>query len=78
MAKRVFAILGVVILAAMYIVSLILAILGSNQATTAFVISMVCTVAVPIMIHLFLVMNNVRKGGTVMSNPYLNNNDRDE
>ncbi len=69
-AKRILAMAGVVILCALYISTLVLALIGSEFTLKLLIIAVFCTIAVPVMIHLFLMMLNVRHGKRVYDEPY--------
>ena len=69
-AKRILALIGVIIIALMYISTLVLALIGSNQTMNLFLLSILCTIMVPIIIHLFLMLNNARHGKSIMDEPY--------
>lgn len=51
MAKRIFAIIGIILLAALYITTLILAIFSNENTISLFYASIIATVAVPIILH---------------------------
>ncbi|SFK49953.1 hypothetical protein SAMN05216390_101368 [Lachnospiraceae bacterium KH1T2] len=70
MFKRISAIIGIIILAALYITSLLAAISGNPAAGKIFILSIFCTVFIPVMIHMLLMMNNARKGRSWMDEPY--------
>ena len=69
-AKRIAALTGVILLAGMYLLTLILAVLGNENTVNLFIASVACTIMVPIMIHLFLMLLNARKGKNVMDETY--------
>ncbi len=69
-AKRIAALIGVILLAGMYLLTLVLAILGNENTLNIFIASIVCTIMVPVMIHLFLMLLNARKGKNVMDETY--------
>lgn len=68
--KRGLAIALVVLLVGLYISTLVFAIIGSGLFMTLFTVSLAATVAVPIIIHLFLMLLNVRNGRSLWANPY--------
>ncbi len=68
--KRVLAILGIIILIGLYAAAFVLAIANSPDTGRMFMAAIVCTVMIPVMIHLFLMMNNVRKGKDVLDETY--------
>ncbi|MBR0147880.1 MAG: hypothetical protein IJM23_01645 [Lachnospiraceae bacterium] len=68
--KRVLAIIGIIILLGLYVATLVVAIDGGPNFLPMLQACLVATVAVPVIIHLFLVMKNVRDGGSVFDNPY--------
>ena len=61
---------GVVLLAALYISTLVLALMGSENTMKLLIVAVFCTIAVPVMIHLFLMMLNARQGRSVYDEPY--------
>lgn len=70
MLRRILAIAGVVLLAGLYIATLVAAIMGVEKWHTLFWVSLWGTVVVPIAIHLALILENVRKGKRVLDEPY--------
>ena len=76
--KRILALAGVVLLVGMYISTLVLAVMNNKSFVNLFVLSVVCTIAVPIIIHLFLMLNNARKGKSVMDETYSYRDSSDE
>ena len=68
--RRILALSGVVILILMYLSTLVLAIMNHPDTGKLLMASIVCTVFVPILIHLFLMMNNVRHGKGLYDEPY--------
>jgi len=70
MMKRVLAIAGVVIIVALYIATLVFAIIGSGYFTNMFIAAVAATIAVPVILHLFMMMNNVREGRDVLDEAY--------
>ena len=69
-AKRIAALMGVILLFLMYALTLVFALMGSENTVKFFMISLVSTIMVPIIIHLFLMMLNARKGKNVMDETY--------
>ncbi len=69
-AKRVLALAGVVLIVALYISTLVLAVIGSEKTMNLFLLSVLMTIMVPVIIHLFLMLSNVRKGKSVMGETY--------
>ena len=55
--KRVLAWIGIILLAGMYLTDLILALVGSPIAKQWLMASLICTVAVPILLYGFLVVS---------------------
>ena len=53
--KRVAAIIGIVLLAGMYISTLVFALIGSDLSNRLLMISLISTIAIPIVIH-FIIM----------------------
>ena len=72
--KRILAIIGVIILVMMYVLTLVFALMKSQYSFQLFIASAFCTVAVPFMIHLLLVLINIKNGGKLFDNPYKNQN----
>ena len=70
MFKRILAIAGIVILVLLYLLTFILAIMNHPDTGRLLMASIVCTVFIPVMIHLLLMMNNARKGKSVFDEPY--------
>ena len=68
--KRILALAGVIILVGMYLSALILAVMGSSRSMNLFVLSLACTIAIPVMIHLFMMLNNARHGKNIMDETY--------
>lgn len=69
-AKRILALSGVVILVAMYLLTLVFALMKNEYSMRMFIASVAATIAVPLIIHLFLMINNVREGRKLFDNPY--------
>ena len=76
--KRILAIGGIVILVGMYILTFILAIMNHPDTGRLLMASLVCTVFIPVMIHLLLMMNNARKGKNVFDEPYSYREEKDK
>ena len=57
--RRILAIIGIVLLLAMYLVCLILAVAGKHEATTLFKAALGATIAVPIVLYAFLMLLKV-------------------
>ncbi len=68
--KRILALGGVVILVALYLLTLVFALLKTPYSIQMFYASVTATIAVPIIIHLFLMIHNVREGRKAFDNPY--------
>ena len=68
--KRIAALIAVILLAGMYLLTLVLAVLGNENTLNLFIASVACTVMVPIIIHLFMMLLNARKGKNVMDETY--------
>lgn len=68
--KRILALAGVILIAGMYISTLVLAIMGSEKTMPLFLLSILCTIMVPLIIHLFMMLKNARRGRNVMDEPY--------
>ncbi len=78
MFKRILAIAGVVILVLMYIATFVLAIMNHPDTGKLLMAAIVCTVFIPVMIHLLLMMNNARKGKNVFDEPYSYREDKED
>ena len=76
MFKRIAALVGVVLLCLMYITALVAAVIGSEFAGKILAVALVCTIIVPVMIHLLLMMKNAREGRSVMDETYQYKNKR--
>ncbi len=76
--KRILALLGVLLLAALYIAALVLAVMNHPDSGRMFLAAVVSTIAVPILIHLFLMLENVRKGKSFMDETYSYREKKDE
>lgn len=61
-AKQVLAIIGIVIIAALYIVTLILALIGNENTRPFFMASIICTILVPVVLYILSWMFNLVKG----------------
>lgn len=70
MFKRILAIIAIVILVLMYVSTFVLAIMNHPDTGRLLMAAIVCTVFIPVMIHLLLMMNNARKGKNVFDEPY--------
>jgi len=68
--KRILALAAVVLLVLMYLSSFILALMNHPDSGKLLMASIVCTVFVPVLIHLFLMMRNVRKGKGLYDETY--------
>ncbi len=77
MFKRILAIAGIVILVLLYLLTFILAIMNHPDTGRLLMASIVCTVFVPVMIHLLLMMNNARKGKSVFDETYSYKEDKE-
>lgn len=77
-AKRILALIGVILIAGMYIATLILALIGSSSTLNLFLLSILLTIMVPLIIHLFLMMLNARNGKSVMDETYSYREKRDD
>ncbi len=69
-AKRILALTGVILIAGMYIATLILALTGSGNTMNLFLLSILLTIMVPLIIHFFLMMLNARNGKNIMDETY--------
>ena len=77
MLKRILAIAGIVILVLLYLLTFIFAIMNHPDTGRLLMAAIVCTVFIPVMIHLLLMMNNARKGKNVYDEPYSYREDKD-
>ncbi len=68
--KRILALIAIILLVLMYMSSFILALMNHPDSGKLLMVSIVCTVFVPVLIHLFLMMNNVRKGKGLYDETY--------
>ena len=68
--KRILSLIAVAILVILYILTLVFAIIGSPNSLRLFMVSAVCTVMIPIIVQIFLTINNVRRGKSILDNPY--------
>ncbi len=68
--KRIAAIIGIILLVAMYALAFISAAMNRPDSGRFLMAAIVCTVFVPVLIHLVLMMNNVRKGKGIYDEPY--------
>ena len=68
--KRILALAGIVILVLMYLSTFVLAVMNHPETGRLLMVSIVCTVFVPVLIHLLLMMNNARRGKNVFDEPY--------
>ncbi len=68
--KRILALTGVILIAGMYIATLILALTGNSNTMNLFLLSILLTIMIPLIIHLFLMLLNVRRGKNVMDETY--------
>ena len=68
--KRIIALTGVFILLAMYLLTLYFAVIKSDFSQNLFIASLCSTIAIPLMIHLFLILTNIRNGKKLFDNPY--------
>lgn len=68
--QRILAIAGVILLVLLYLCTLIFALMKSEYAKYLFIASLASTVAVPLMIHFFLMMANIKRGRGIFDNPY--------
>lgn len=68
--KRILAILGIVILVSLYVSAFVLALMNHPDSGRLLMAAVVSTVFIPVLIHLFLMMNNARKGKGIFDEPY--------
>ena len=60
-AKRILALIGIIILAGLYITTLLLAVFGNENTQSWFMASIACTVIVPIMLWVISWLYNMLK-----------------
>ncbi len=68
--KRILALAGVAVLLLLYLATFVLAIMNHPDTGRLLMAAIVCTVFIPVMIHLLLMMNNARRGKNVMDETY--------
>ena len=68
--KRILAIAGVILLVLLYVSAFVLALMNHPDSGRMLMAAVVSTVFIPVLIHLFLMMNNVRKGKGLYDEPY--------
>ncbi len=76
--KRIAAVIGVVLLVAMYAAAFISAALNRPDSGRLLMAAVVCTVFIPVLIHLLMMMNNVRKGKGLYDEPYSYREDKEK
>lgn len=54
--KRLFAILGILLLLGMYVMTLVFVLIGSDWAMTAFKASILCTIAIPCLLYAMILV----------------------
>ena len=62
--KQILAIIGLVIIAGLYITTLVLALTGSESTKSLFLVSIVCTIVVPLIMYIFTWAFKLAKGNT--------------
>ena len=62
--KQILAIIGLVIIAGLYITTLVLALTGSESTKSLFLVSIVCTIVVPLIMYIFSWAFKLAKGNT--------------
>lgn len=60
--KQVLAIIGIIIIAGLYIVTLILALIGNENTRPLFMASILCTILVPVVLYILSWTYNLVKG----------------
>ena len=68
--KRIMALIGVILIAGMYAATLVLALAGSEDTMNLFMLSVLLTIMVPLIIHLFMMMLAAREGKGFMAETY--------
>ena len=69
-AKRIAALIAVLFILLLYIAAIVLAVMNDPRFVRFFVFCVICTIALPVIIHLFLMMKNVKDGKSVMDETY--------
>lgn len=54
--KRILALLGALLLIALYVMTLVFALIGSDWAMTALKISLLCTIAIPCLLYAMIMV----------------------
>ncbi|MCR4892508.1 MAG: hypothetical protein K5989_10040 [Lachnospiraceae bacterium] len=68
--RRILALVGVILLIGLYVAAFILSFMNHPDSGRFFLAAILCTIIIPVLIHLLLMMNNVRKGKNVLDEPY--------
>lgn len=68
--KRIMAIVAVVIIVALYILTLVCAIIGNGYFMQVFMAAIAATILLPCLIHIYMMMVNVKNGGRTMDEVY--------
>ncbi|MCR5627674.1 MAG: hypothetical protein K6F99_10165 [Lachnospiraceae bacterium] len=68
--KRILAWIAIILLAGLYISTLVFALIGSELTMKLLIISGFCTFAIPVLIHIFLMMLNIRSGHGIYDETY--------
>ena len=69
-SQRITALIGVILLVSLYVLSLVFALIKSPYSLQMFLVSVASTIAIPLMIHFFMMLKNVREGRKLFDNPY--------
>ncbi|MBO6148860.1 MAG: hypothetical protein J6O55_05935 [Lachnospiraceae bacterium] len=69
-AKRILALLGVIILIALYISSLVLSLLKHPLAGRLFLSALLCTIIIPIFLHIVFLLLGAMKGKGLLDETY--------
>lgn len=77
-AQRIFAMTGVILLVLLYMCTLIFALLKNDYSRQLFTASIAATIAIPLMIHFFMMMTNIRRGKKLFDNPYPYRDQKDD
>ncbi len=68
--QRILALVAVILLLGLYVAAFILSFMNHPDSGKFFLAAILCTIIIPVMIHMLLMMNNARKGKSVLDEPY--------
>ncbi len=72
--KQMGAWIAIFLIASLYVLTFFLSLWNHPKALTFFFASLCSTIALPLIIHLFLMMKNVKDGKSLWDNPYKKKN----